>query len=99
MDCFSKMIQLDVCISDDSSAIRDGFFRRNRTYGKMKTLISDGGTHSVNYELGWFLKRLGVQHVVTMAYDHRSNCIVYCNKSVLQLVRRNLSAYSRLRWW
>lgn len=93
-------MQLGACNKADATNILVGLDRWVRSHGEMKEVITDGGKHFVNNEVRRMLRRMGVRHTIAIAYDHCSSVIVErCNKIVLQMIKKNMCANLRLRWW
>lgn len=100
VDCFKKLGQLVVCTKVDASAFIGSLDRWIRINGEMRKIIVDGGTHFVNQEVRGMLMRLGVQHTATTPYDYHNDGIVErCNRSILQLIRKNMVTNPGPRWW
>lgn len=100
IDCFSKLVQLNVWNRADAFVVLVGLDRWTRKRDEIKTVITDGGSHFVKTEVRGMLIRMRGKHVMTLAYDHHSNGIIeICNKNVLHIIKKNMVGNPYFRWW
>ena len=69
MDYASKWVEAIIGPKNDANTIV-GFIQRNilSSYGAIRTIISDGGSHFANKLFEKLLSRYGVRHVMGLAY-------------------------------
>jgi len=88
IDCFSRYLKLYPAKSVDAVSAVKALLQWVGTFGPPSQIISDNGSQYVNQLIDEFLKVIGTEHVLTMAYSKEENAIVErVNKEVMRHLR------------
>ena len=100
IDCFTRYVKLYPAKSTEAVHAVKALLQWVGTFGSPSQIISDNGSQYVNQLIDEFMKVIGTEHVLTMAYSKEENAIVErVNKEVLRHLRAILFERSLKSKW
>ena len=88
VDCFTKWTSLYAVVDTKAESAMEALFNFTCNMGEPVTIMSDNGPAFCSEVMGLFLRRWGIVHKPTTAYNHEENGIVErANREVIRHLR------------